>query len=118
MAASGRVLVVTIAAAIVLIASTVAQAQQKFEIKWGGPTVASAYYWDVLAAIELGFMEAEGLSIRIINNDTPIQSLQFLATGALDISSINTETAISAIDKGADFTFVGAEDARIGVVLV
>jgi ABC-type nitrate/sulfonate/bicarbonate transport system substrate-binding protein len=95
-----------------------AHAQPKQEIRWGAPVIASSYYWDVWAAIALGYMDQEGLSIKVINNDTPIQSLQFLATGAIDISSPNTEVAISAIDKGADFSFVAAEDALIGFVLV
>lgn len=80
--------------------------------------MGSSYYWDVLAAIELGYMDSEGVSIKPINNDTPIQSLQFLATGAIHVSSINTEVAISAVDKGADFRFVGAEDDRIAFVLM
>jgi hypothetical protein len=84
--------------ALVIAASAAACAQAKKEIKWGAPTVASPYYWDIFGAIELGYMDAEGLAITIINNDNPVQNLQFLATGALDISSISTELAISATD--------------------
>ncbi len=109
---------ILIALMLALIGTSATQAQSKKEIKWGAPIVASSYYWDVLAAIELGYMDAEGLSIKIINNDTPVQNLQFLATGAIDISSINTELAISAIDKGADFKFVAAEDDRVAFVLM
>jgi ABC-type nitrate/sulfonate/bicarbonate transport system substrate-binding protein len=102
----------------VIAASAAACAQAKKEIKWGAPTVASPYYWDIFGAIELGYMDAEGLAITIINNDNPVQNLQFLATGALDISSISTELAISAIDKGADFKFIAAEDDRVAFVLM
>ncbi len=94
------------------------QPAQKTEIVWGAPTLGSSYYWDVLAAIELGYMDAEGVSVKPINNDTPIQSIQMLATGAVHVSSINTEVAVSAIDKGADFSFVAAEDDRIAFVLM
>jgi ABC-type nitrate/sulfonate/bicarbonate transport system substrate-binding protein len=107
-----------VAAVLTLAAIPAAHAQAKQEIKWGAPVNASAYYWDIWAAIELGYMAEEGLTVTAINNDTPIQSLQFLATGAIDISSPNTEVAISAVDKGADFKFVAAEDALIGFVLV
>jgi ABC-type nitrate/sulfonate/bicarbonate transport system substrate-binding protein len=113
-----RVRDVVVAATLVFCGTIASHAQPKKEIKWGAPTVASSYYWDILAAIELGYMNAEGLSIKIINNDTPVQNLQFLATGAIDISSINTELAISAIDKGADFKFVAAEDDKVAFVLM
>jgi hypothetical protein len=46
------------------------------------PNIKSSYYWDVLTAIELGYFEAENLALKVVNNDTPIQSTQFLATGA------------------------------------
>ncbi len=105
-------------AALGLFASTLAQAQQKKEIIWGAPTLGSSYYWDVLAAIELGYMDQEGLAVKAINHDTPVQALQFLATGATNIGSITTELAISAVDKGADFKFVGAEDDKIAFVLM
>jgi len=116
--ATARAVATAIAAAFIGVVASAAHAQPTKEIVWGAPTMASSYYWDVLAAIELGYMEAEGLAIKKVNNDTPIQSLQFLATGAINISSVNTEVAISAIDKGADFSFVGAEDDRIAFVLM
>ncbi len=109
---------VLVATLLALSGAPAAHAQAKQEIKWGAPVNASSYYWDIWAAIELGYMAEEGLTITAINNDTPIQSLQFLATGAIDISSPNTEVAISAVDKGADFKFVAAEDALIAFVLL
>src|SRR5262249_11751827 len=86
-----RASVALVAAVLALGAGTPAPAQQKLEIRWGAPVNASSYYWDVWAAMALGYMDQEGLSIKPINNDTPIQTLQFLATGAIDISSPNTE---------------------------
>jgi ABC-type nitrate/sulfonate/bicarbonate transport system substrate-binding protein len=113
-----RACIAVVATVLALSDASAVHAQPKQEIKWGAPVNASSYYWDIWAAIELGYMAQEGLAITPINNDTPIQSLQFLATGAIDISSPNTEVAISAVDKGADFKFVAAEDALIGFVLV
>lgn len=104
---------------LALVASTVtAHAQQKKEVIWCAPVMGSSYYWDVLSAVELGYMAQEGLSLKLVNNDTPIQGLQFLATGACNIGSINTEVSISAVDKGAAFKFVGAEDDKIAFVLL
>src|SRR5262245_17250351 len=81
-------------------------AQAKKQIVWGAPNVLSSYYWDVLGAIDLGYMAEEGLTIKVVNNDNPVQNLQYLATGAIDITSITVELALSAIEKGADFKFL------------
>jgi len=110
--------VIAAAAALGLFAATSAQAQQKKEVVWCAPTMGSSYYWDVLTAVELGYMDQEGISLKLVNNDTPIQGLQFIATGACNIGSITTEVAISAVDKGADFKFVGSEDDRISFVFL
>jgi ABC-type nitrate/sulfonate/bicarbonate transport system substrate-binding protein len=116
--AVGSAASVLILAASALLGPGAARAQQKTEFVWGAPTVASSYYWDVLAAIELGYMDAENLSIKIVNNDTPVQSIQFLAAGAIAMSSINTEVGLSAMQKGADFKFIGSEDDKIAFVLM
>lgn len=105
-------------AALTLGVSTLAEAQQKTDVIWCAPTMGSSYYWDVLAAVDLGYMDQEGIGLKLVNNDTPIQGLQFLATGACNIGSITTEVAISAVDKGADFKFVGSEDDRISFVFM
>src|ERR1700709_926153 len=104
-------LVVALAAALLALSvSSPAQAQQKKEIAWGAPNVLSSYFWDVLGAIELGYMADEGLSIKVVNNDNPVQNLQYLATGAIDLSSITVELALSAIEKGAEFKFLASEN--------
>jgi ABC-type nitrate/sulfonate/bicarbonate transport system substrate-binding protein len=113
-----RKTIAPIAAALALLVPAQAQAQAKKDLVWCAPVMASSYYWDVLAAVELGYMEQEGLNPKLVNNDTPIQGLQFLATGACNIGSINTEVSISAVDKGADFKFVGAEDDKIAFALL
>ncbi len=113
-----RIFVAAAAVALALAGPGGAQAQPKRELIWGAPTVASSYYWDVLTAIELGYMDAENIAIKIVNNDTPVQSIQFLATGAIHMSSINTEVGLSAMQKGADFKFIGSEDDKIAFVLM
>src|SRR5881394_4081988 len=72
------------AALLVFGVSSHVQAQQKKEIVWGAPNVLSSYYWDVLGAIDLGYMADEGLTIKVVNNDNPVQNLQYLATGAIE----------------------------------
>ena len=104
--------------ALALLAASGAQAQQKQELIWCAPNIKSSYYWDVLAGIDLGYFDAEGIALKVVNNDTPIQSMQFLATGACHVGSITTEVAISAVDKGTSFKFVGSEDDRISFVLM
>jgi len=99
-------------------ATTRADAQEKKQIVWGAPNVLSSYYWDVLGAIELGYMADESLTIKVVNNDNPVQNLQYLATGAIDITSITVELALSAIEKGADFKFLASENDRLSFVLM
>lgn len=101
-----------------LFASSLAQAQGKKDVTWCAPVMGSSYYWDVLSAVELGYMEQEGLNLKLVNNDTPVQALQFEATGACNIGSITTEVAMAAIDKGADFRFVGSEDDKVAFVML
>jgi len=101
-----------------LCASTPGHAQQKQDVIWCAPVMGSSYYWDVLSAVELGYMDQAGLRLKLVNNDTPIQGIQFIATGACNIGSITTEVAISATDKGANFKFVGSEDDRIAFVMM
>jgi NitT/TauT family transport system substrate-binding protein len=113
-----KTLAAMLASALTLLASGHAFAQPKTLVQWGAPVVQSSYYWDVWGAIELGYLAEEGLDVKVTNNDTPIQCLQFLATGALDIGSPLTDVAISAIDKGADFSFVAAEDAHVAFALM
>jgi len=95
-----------------------AQAQSKKDMIWCAPVMASTYYWDLLVAVDLGYMDAEGLNLKLVNNDTPVQSLQFIAAGACNIGSITTEVGIAAIEKGADFKFVASEDDKVAFVLL
>jgi ABC-type nitrate/sulfonate/bicarbonate transport system substrate-binding protein len=113
-----RLIVAWAAAVLALSASFDANAQQKKEIVWGAPNVLSSYYWDVLGAIDLGYMADEGLSIKVVNNDNPVQNLQYLATGAIELSSITVELALSAMEKGADFKFLASENDRLSFVLM
>jgi NitT/TauT family transport system substrate-binding protein len=101
-----------------LFASGFAQAQQKKDVTWCAPVMGSSYYWDVLAAVDLGYMDGEGLSLKLVNNDTPVQALQFEATGACNIGSITTEVAMAAVDKGADFKFIASEDDKVAFVML
>lgn len=113
-----RRITICVAVLLALVASSTAQAQQKKEIVWGAPNAISSYYWDVLAAIELGYMAEEGLTIKVVNNDNPVQNLQYLATGAINITSITIELALSAIEKGADFKFLASENDKLAFVFM
>ena len=113
-----KLVIVLAAALLALSVSSHAQSQQKKEIVWGAPNVLSSYYWDVLGAIDLGYMADEGLSIKVVNNDNPVQNLQYLATGAIEITSITVELALSAMEKGADFKFLASENDRLSFVFM
>jgi NitT/TauT family transport system substrate-binding protein len=115
---SMRRLVAAGAVGLGLFAASLAQAQQKKDVNWCAPVMGSSYYWDVLSAVELGYMEQEGLNLKLVNNDTPVQGLQFIATGACNIGSITTEVAMAAVDKGANFKFVGSEDDKVAFVML
>ena len=86
-----KLVVAFTAALFALSASSHAQAQQKKEIVWGAPNVLSSYYWDVLGAIELGYMAEEGLSIKVVNNDNLVQNFQYFAMGVIEITLIIVE---------------------------
>ncbi|HZQ60864.1 MAG TPA: ABC transporter substrate-binding protein, partial [Casimicrobiaceae bacterium] len=82
------------------------------KITWGHIN-ATAFYWDVYAAVDQGFMAAQKLEIDPLRIDAASQSIQMLLTGAVDILSSNTELALKAIDKGADLVIIGNEAARV-----
>jgi NitT/TauT family transport system substrate-binding protein len=82
------------------------------KLKWGHIN-ATAFYWDVYAAIAQGFMTDEDLEVEALRIDTASQSVQMLVTGAVQILSGNTELAINAIDRGGDVVIVGNETARV-----
>src|SRR5450759_872897 len=99
------------------IASCPVQAQPPKEVNWGYP-VQSAYFWDVFAAIDFGYMAEQGLKVNPIITQNVTQQMQMLVTNAVDIVSANTELVISAIDKGADLAIIAGETARQGYALI
>jgi hypothetical protein len=50
-------LVAAVVVGLGLFASSLAQAQGKKDVTWCAPVMGSSYYWDVLSAVELGYME-------------------------------------------------------------
>src|SRR4051812_7779152 len=82
------------------------------KIGWGY-IAATAFYWDVFAAMSNGFMTRQNLAVEDIRIDAAGQSVQMLLTGAIDILSSNTELALNAIDKDGDLVIVGNETARV-----
>jgi NitT/TauT family transport system substrate-binding protein len=101
--------------AIVMIGSAMtagaAIAQEKTKIVWGYIN-PSSFYWDVYAAMDLGFMAEESLEVEALNLPSAGQGAQLLLTSGVDVLSSNMEVAISAIEHGADIVFVGGELAR------
>ena len=83
-----------------------------------GYTNPSSYYWDVYAAIDLGFMKKHGLDIDEVNTPSVTQGEQLLMTSSVDVLSANIELTISAIDKGADLALIGGEVNRSSFALV
>jgi len=108
-----------LAATAILLAATMPQAiaQQLREISYAYATPTS-YYWDVFVAQEKGFFKDEGLKVNLIMTDNVAQQAQMLVTGAVEIIGANCEVAISAIEKGAPMTIVGAETAKQGFVFM
>ena len=80
------------------------------EVKWGH-IASTAFYWDVYAARELGFMKEQKLDVQAIRIDSASQSIPQVLTGGVDILSSNPELAISAIKKGGDLVIIGDETA-------
>ncbi len=86
-------------------------AQERTKLVWGY-TNPSSYYWDVYAAIDLGYMADEKLDVDAVNTPSAGQGAQMLLSSSVDILSANMEVAISAKEHGADIIFVGGELAR------
>ncbi|SDV48962.1 ABC transporter substrate-binding protein [Chitinasiproducens palmae] len=105
----------TLALALPLAMSGVAHAVETVNYGYIAPV---AYYWDVFAAKALGFDREAGVDIRPMRIDSASQSVQTLLAGAVDILSTPAELAISAREKGADVTMIGAETARPSFTLV
>jgi len=82
------------------------------KIVWGHIN-ATAFYWDMYAAVDQGFMAAQKIEVEPVRIDAASQSIQMVLTGAVDILSSNTELALKAIDKGADLVIIGNEAARV-----
>lgn len=78
------------------------------EVKWGH-IASTAFYWDVYAARELGFMKDQKLDVQAIRIDSASQSIPQVLAGGVDILSSNPELAISAIKKGGDLVIIGDE---------
>ncbi|MFG1479138.1 ABC transporter substrate-binding protein [Xanthobacter sp. V4C-4] len=79
---------------------------------------STAYYWDVFAAIELGFAKEAGLDITATRIDSASQAIQTLVTGAVDIVSVPAELVIAAAEKGGDVKAIGTETRRTSFSLV
>ncbi|HLQ26950.1 MAG TPA: ABC transporter substrate-binding protein, partial [Acidiferrobacterales bacterium] len=82
------------------------------EIKWGYVT-STAYYWDVFAAMDKGFMRRQGLTVSPTKIDAASQSIQFVLTGAVDIVSTIPDLVINAIDKGGSLVIIGNEVTKV-----
>ena len=92
-------------------------APQLDTVVWGY-TNPSAFYWDVYAAIDLGYMKRERIAVDSININTVGQSAQMLLGSAIDILSLSTEVAISAAEKGGDLVMIGVETDKPTFALV
>lgn len=79
---------------------------------------STAYYWDVFAAIALGFAREEGLEVQAVRIDSASQAIQTLLTGAVNIVSVPAELVIAAGEKGGDVKAIGTETRRTSFSLV
>ena len=65
------------------------------EVKWGH-IASTAFYWDVYAARELGFMKNEKLDVQAIRIDSASQSIPQVLAGATIDPSVSVPTASGA----------------------
>lgn len=82
------------------------------EVRWGH-IASTAFYWDIYAARDLGFMKDQKLDVQAIRIDSASQSIPQVLSGAVDILSSNPELAISAIKKGGDLVIIADETAVV-----
>jgi ABC-type nitrate/sulfonate/bicarbonate transport system substrate-binding protein len=102
----------TLFAIILSLWAGLAMAQEPLkEVRWGH-IANTAFYWDIYAARDLGFMRDQKLDVQSINIDSASQSIPQILAGGIDILSSNPELAISAIQKGADLVIIANETAR------
>ena len=92
-----------------------AQAPREMSYAYAGPT---SYYWDIFIAQERGYLKEEGVKLDLIMTDNVAQQTQMLVTGAVQIIGANAEVALTAMEKGAPITIVGAQTAKQGFVFM
>jgi ABC-type nitrate/sulfonate/bicarbonate transport system substrate-binding protein len=75
------------------------QAQSLTEVTFGvlSPTAAE---WPVYLANTQGFFKEEGLTVTIVQGNTPTNVLSEVATGAVNLADNGTDTEIAAIAHG------------------
>jgi NitT/TauT family transport system substrate-binding protein len=98
--------------ALCLLFSPASAEEQLKEVKWGH-IASTAFYWDIYAARELGFMKDQKLDVQAIRIDSASQSIPQVLAGGVDILSSNPELAISAIKKGGDLVIIADETAVV-----
>jgi NitT/TauT family transport system substrate-binding protein len=100
------------AAALLVLGSVSAKAEPAPDTVKYGYIAATAYYWDIYAAIQKGFMKEQNLKVEATRIDSASQSIQTLLTGAIDVLSSNTELAMLAVEKGGDLAIISNEMRR------
>jgi ABC-type nitrate/sulfonate/bicarbonate transport system substrate-binding protein len=101
----GRVL----AASVLLIGTALsppAQAAPKNEPLIISYVATNATHWDIDVAIDQGFFHDEGFAPEVVSFQSSPQAMQLLITGAVQMSSIEPESLVSAALNGA--TDIGA----------
>jgi NitT/TauT family transport system substrate-binding protein len=82
-----------------------------------GCVPANSVHWIACAAVERGFFKNVGFDAEIGVIQSSPQSMQMLITGAYQISSTQPESAIAAIERGANLAAISAPMNRADWVL-
>src|SRR5205809_137018 len=83
----------------------VAQEKFKFPIGESSKTLSYGPLW---VAAKMGFFEREGLDVPIITMRGSPLTIQALTADSIYVANATVDTLISAYERGADITMIGA----------
>lgn len=96
---------------------TPAAAAAPVKLQYGMP-VATIGMLDLFVAEQRGYLGEQGLQVEVLTTGPASQTVQALVSGSVDIGSAASDSAIVAVEKGADLVFVAGALNRVTYSLI
>lgn len=102
---------------IVLLASSVGLAQEKFRFPIGESSKTLSY-GPLWVAAKMGYFEREGLDVPIVTMRGSPLTIQALTADSIYVASATVDTLINAYERGADITMIGGLINGLGLSMI